>query len=139
MKSVATLTSKGQVTVPKGVRKALGVRQGDGLEFALERGQVVVRAVKPKRSSAGILSRHLTHDDPAQTALVERLIADAEVRGEPVFLSHVVLCELCWTLASVYRMPKAAVVAALEALLDDRAFLIQERGQVEEALTSFRR
>jgi AbrB family looped-hinge helix DNA binding protein len=59
MKSVAKLTSKGQVTVPKGVRKALGVRQGDGLEFALERGQVVVRAVKPKRSSAGILSKHL--------------------------------------------------------------------------------
>jgi predicted nucleic-acid-binding protein len=90
-------------------------------------------------ADTNVVVRHLTHDDPAQTALVERLFADAEVRGEPVFLSHVVLCELCWTLASVYRMPKAAVVAALEALLDDRAFLIQERGQVEEALTSFRR
>jgi antitoxin PrlF len=44
---VATLTAKGQVTVPKAVRDALGPRQGDQLSWELEDGSVRVRAVAP--------------------------------------------------------------------------------------------
>lgn len=44
---VATLTAKGQVTVPKAVREALGLRQGDQLSWQLEDGSVRVRAVAP--------------------------------------------------------------------------------------------
>lgn len=44
---VATLTAKGQVTVPKMVRDALGLRQGDQLSWELEDGSVRVRAVTP--------------------------------------------------------------------------------------------
>jgi antitoxin PrlF len=44
---VATLTAKGQVTVPKAVRDALGLRQGDLLSRELEDGTVRVRAVAP--------------------------------------------------------------------------------------------
>ncbi|CAK6697853.1 AbrB/MazE/SpoVT family DNA-binding domain-containing protein [Synechococcus sp. Cruz-9H2] len=44
---VATLTAKGQVTVPKAVREALGLRQGDQLSWELEDGSVRVRAVTP--------------------------------------------------------------------------------------------
>lgn len=44
---VATLTAKGQVTVPKAVREALGLRQGDLLSWELEDGSVRVRAVAP--------------------------------------------------------------------------------------------
>ena len=43
---LATLTAKGQVTVPKTVREALGLRQGD-LCWELEDGSVGVRAVAP--------------------------------------------------------------------------------------------
>ncbi len=43
----ATLTSKGQVTVPKAVRDALGLQQGDQLSWELEDGSVRVRAVAP--------------------------------------------------------------------------------------------
>ena len=42
---LATLTAKGQVTVPKTVREALGLRQGDQLSWELEDGSVRVRAV----------------------------------------------------------------------------------------------
>lgn len=35
---LATLTSKGQVTVPKTVRDALGLRQGDTLQWDLVEG-----------------------------------------------------------------------------------------------------
>jgi antitoxin PrlF len=44
---LATLTAKGQVTVPKTVREALGLRQGDQLSWELEDGSVRVRAVAP--------------------------------------------------------------------------------------------
>jgi len=44
---LATLTSKGQVTVPKAVRDALGLRKGDQLSWELEDGSVRVRAVTP--------------------------------------------------------------------------------------------
>ena len=44
---LATLTSKGQVTVPKAVREALGLRQGDQLSWEVENGSVRVRVVAP--------------------------------------------------------------------------------------------
>ena len=44
---LATLTAKGQVTVPKAVREALGLRQGDQLSWELEDGAVRVKAVTP--------------------------------------------------------------------------------------------
>ncbi len=41
----ATLTSKGQVTIPKTVRELLGVKPGDQLDFVVDdEGRVVVRA-----------------------------------------------------------------------------------------------
>lgn len=42
--SIATLTSKGQVTIPVDVRRRLGLRSGDRLEFVVEDdGSVRVR------------------------------------------------------------------------------------------------
>lgn len=36
------LTSKAQTTIPQAVRKALGVRQGDEIAYAIERGRVIM-------------------------------------------------------------------------------------------------
>lgn len=44
---LATLTAKGQVTIPKAVREALGLQKGDQLSWELEDGSVRVRAVTP--------------------------------------------------------------------------------------------
>ena len=45
MRIVATLTSKGQVTAPKTVRRTLGLTKGDGIEFTVHKGHVHLRAV----------------------------------------------------------------------------------------------
>ena len=42
MDTSTKLTSKGQVTVPKPVRDALGLEPGDRLLFRLERGRAIV-------------------------------------------------------------------------------------------------
>ena len=42
---MATLTAKGQVTIPKPVRDALGLHQGDQLSWELDDGCVTVRLI----------------------------------------------------------------------------------------------
>lgn len=42
MDSSAKLTSKGQVTIPKSVRDALGLHEGDELLFRVERSRAVI-------------------------------------------------------------------------------------------------
>jgi AbrB family looped-hinge helix DNA binding protein len=56
--SYATLTSKGQITVPLEVREALGIKQGDRLEFqATAPGRYeVVAATVPVTALKGLLA-----------------------------------------------------------------------------------
>lgn len=57
--SVATLTSKGQTTIPKEVREFLGLNAGDKLDFVIESdGRVVLRPTTLDISSLrGLLKR----------------------------------------------------------------------------------
>ena len=50
MQEQAKITSEGQITVPRDVRRALGVRAGDRLVFESVGQDVLVRAVKTKSS-----------------------------------------------------------------------------------------
>ncbi|RLF00516.1 MAG: AbrB family transcriptional regulator [Thermoprotei archaeon] len=42
MKYLVKVTRKGQVTIPKSMREALGIREGDLLEARLEEGRIVL-------------------------------------------------------------------------------------------------
>jgi AbrB family looped-hinge helix DNA binding protein len=55
----ATVTSKGQITIPKEVRELLRVEAGDQVDFSLnERGDIVVRsATADVRELRGLLKR----------------------------------------------------------------------------------
>lgn len=46
VEAVSTITDKGQTTVPKVMRKALGVGPGDKLAFRLQGGKVILQRVK---------------------------------------------------------------------------------------------
>lgn len=54
----ASLTSKGQVTIPKVIRDLLKVRTGDRLDFVVEGDRVLVRpGTRDLRTLRGILHR----------------------------------------------------------------------------------
>jgi AbrB family looped-hinge helix DNA binding protein len=50
-----TVTSKGQVTIPKEVRRELGIRQGSKVRFAVRNGKAEMRVVHraPERVESG--------------------------------------------------------------------------------------
>jgi AbrB family looped-hinge helix DNA binding protein len=48
MSGKAKITSKGQITVPREVRHALGVKPGDSLVFELDGDEVCVRPLRRK-------------------------------------------------------------------------------------------
>lgn len=54
----ASLTSKGQVTIPKAIRELLNVKTGDRLEFVVEGDQVVLKpGTLDFRSLRGLLHK----------------------------------------------------------------------------------
>jgi len=46
----ATVSVKGQVVIPKAIRKALGITPGSRVEFALARGEARLKVVQRKTS-----------------------------------------------------------------------------------------
>ncbi len=64
IEETCTITAKGQTTVPKSVRRALGVDYGGKIAFRVEGGRVTVR--KPERE----------HADPALRRFLDLLERD---------------------------------------------------------------
>jgi len=59
MSTESTLTSKGQTTIPKGIRDSLGIKSGDRMTFTLMPDGTVLLRVKNKSimSLAGSLKK----------------------------------------------------------------------------------
>lgn len=53
MEAAAKMTSKGQITIPKAVREALGIREGDSVLFRLEGNRAVIAATPDFLELAG--------------------------------------------------------------------------------------
>ena len=67
------ITSKGQTTMPKAVRKALSVQPGDRVRYLIPDGEVRIVPVRPVTRLFGILR----HDGPAATLQdMERAIVE---------------------------------------------------------------
>lgn len=72
MNTDATLTSKGQTTIPKPIRDGLGMKAGDKMRFTLMPDGVVIMRLKNKHFSdvAGML--HKKGRKPIPTELLSR-------------------------------------------------------------------
>jgi antitoxin PrlF len=67
---VSTISSKGQTTIPKPVRQALGVNEGDQIAFRVDAAGVTIRRAEE------------TRDDPAIAAFLSFLSKDIQAHPE---------------------------------------------------------
>lgn len=75
---LATITSKGQVTVPKPIRDSLHLRPGDKLNFLFDEGELRVTPVKSSVTALkGMLPKPAT---PVTLAQMDEAIARASRR-----------------------------------------------------------
>ena len=72
IEEICTITAKGQTTVPKAIRQALGVNYGDRIVFRIEDGTVSVHAVETP------------DEDPALMPFLDLLQRDLVARPEAI-------------------------------------------------------
>lgn len=74
--TTATLTSKGQVTIPADVRQRLGLEAGDRIEFIqMDGGYAIKPAIDDVRSLKGLLRK------PAKPVSIDAMNAAIRARG----------------------------------------------------------
>ena len=74
--TTATLTSKGQVTIPADVRQHLGLEAGDRIEFIqMDGGYAIKPAIDDVRSLKGLLRK------PAKPVSIDDMNAAIRARG----------------------------------------------------------
>lgn len=95
-------------------------------------------AVRLRGVDTNVLVRYFADDDVQQSLLAHQLVDETEARGERLFVSLPVLCELLWVFARSYRARREELVALVAGLLESPVFAIQERPLVRQALEDFR-
>lgn len=72
MEAAAKVTSKGQVTIPKAVREALGLKEGDSVLFRLEGDRAVIAATPDFLELAGTFTVPASKRNVAWEDVVQR-------------------------------------------------------------------
>lgn len=87
--TIATLTSKGQMTLPKNIRDDLGLKEGDKVEFVtLGTTAIIVPRNQPIDRLFGLLSAHATsgteldeYDDAVREGVADHVDGDRRKSG----------------------------------------------------------
>lgn len=74
----SVVTTKGQVTIPKHVREALGIREADVVEFEMRKGEAVVRRVR--RSFLSRFASIAPKEQPEKWKQVRKHVAEDVAR-----------------------------------------------------------
>ena len=112
MVSTTTVTSKGQVTIPLALRKALGLHAGH-------------RTARQQRSAQGPVRR-----PGAQAREPGRHGSSHCTTG----ISVVVVLKLCWVSQSLYRVTPSELLDLIDDLLHSRHLQLEHRPAVQAAV-----
>jgi len=82
--------------------------------------------------------RSITGDDPDQSPMAQRFLQETVEAGDRLYVSTVVLLELCWTLrGSPYKYNREAISDVVTTLLQTHSFEIQDRDLVRSAVADY--
>ena len=132
--ATSSLTSKGQVTIPKALRQQLGLARGSRVSFHLVGDHIEVRPLEQVQavsaSGFGMLSSPRppvpVHFDPA-TETQRQAARQLVESGQPLFLPKTVALELEWVLRGYYGFAAAEVLAVFDLLLDHPTLTLEDR------------
>lgn len=80
---LTTISSKGQITVPLEIRKRLGLKAGDRVEFVVDEGQTTIRpAGAPENPFLKYLGALPAFSDTDQINAWVRALRDEDAKGE---------------------------------------------------------
>ena len=88
---------------------------------------------------SNVLLRLALRDDTAQFAVAERALATAARRGQQLFISDVVLCELVWVVRGSHKFRRTQIAAVLHELVDTDLFRLSDETVVRRAIDRFER
>lgn len=84
-----------------------------------------------------VFVRFLVNTPDGETDQVRRareVVTAAELRGEDILVTHIVLVETVWVLRKVYKVPKREVIGAFRAVLDSAGFVVEDVASADAAL-----
>ena len=85
-----------------------------------------------------VLARRLTLiDDEWQHALAVRFAEGQRLRGEPLFITIIALCELVWVLENQKRLSRTRVAVALRQLVESELVVFDRPAPILAALGRF--
>ena len=84
-----------------------------------------------------VLVRFLVEDDEKQSQRATRLIKNAQERGEPLFISDIVICETVWVLSTSYDFERPEIVRVMSGLLRARGVVFASSDRLARALQAF--
>lgn len=87
-----------------------------------------------KAFDTNILVRILMNDDPIQTAIIYQICLKAMLEKQQYFVLLLVIMELEWVLAKVYKHPRADVIQMIERLLSYEYLQIERPDIVQNCL-----
>jgi predicted nucleic-acid-binding protein len=87
---------------------------------------------------SNVLIRYLSWDDPAQADRAAREIEAASSRGDSLFISSVVLCEVVWVLEDAYGFKRKDLLSVLEKMLRTAQFVFDDKDLCWRALDDYR-
>jgi predicted nucleic-acid-binding protein len=85
-----------------------------------------------------VLVRWLLDDEPAQAKSVSELFEASRANQTRLFVPYTVTLELEWVLRSRYQLDKAAVLSALNGLLETQEIDFQAEAALEQAIHRYR-
>ena len=84
-----------------------------------------------------VLVRLVTRDDEKQAQRAKAVFDTHADEDGGLFVSDMVLVELCWTLAKSYGLARADIARTVRALLDNASIALESPAAVRDALASF--
>lgn len=76
----------------------------------------------------------ITDDNADQSASVFKTVIQQKKKGDLIFISFIVLCEMVWVLKAAYGLKKKQLVEVLNALNEDSNLQFEDAGILTDAI-----